>query len=442
MTMHNYYQWLHMAAVITLPGVITSITNRATLNDLLRKFGNARRRAFSLKRKGVTSSCIETTLQQEIGLNARYIKDAYYSIKDSPYNSTFGGLKNQRLREKDKITKEEYNKRRNALLISRGERSKKGNLNLRLEFSTMQLRINTCRNDNKWIFAKVFIPQKYLDKYSEYLDGSHPYTVQLKRRDFDQGYDMRINIKIPCVIQEASRVMTLDINAGHTDFAVMNKDDSKVVALGKFNHHETQHTRQGKRNHLLNMLVEKISNMARHYEAEVVVGHLNTGKFKSYSKKATRKIRQLPQYKFRQLLKRLELQGIKVSERSEAYTSKLGDVISQLIGYDIHKCAAIMFALKVINYELFQQLKTFLFGVPSYEAYGRRRRRRRGESGLTALIQYRKFLKSMKFWMAMNSSIAKEEGGYLPTPGREGLSFLDNLKADFPCLTINIWQAI
>ncbi len=428
-----------MTAIITLPGVITSVTNRALLNALLRKFGNARRRAFSLKRKGLATSCIETILQQEIGLNARYIKDAYYSIKDLPYNTTFGGLKNQRLREKGKITKEEYKQRRNALLISRGERSKKGNLNLRLDFSTMQLRINTCRNDNKWMFANVFIPQKYLDKYHGYLDGSHPYTVLLKRRDFDRGYDLRISIKIPCMIQEASRVMTLDINAGHTDFAVMNKEDGMPVAIGRFNHHKTQYTRRGKRNHLLNMLVRKIGNLARHYYAEVVVGSLNTGKFKSYSKKATRTIRQLPQYQFRHLLKRLELQGTKVSERSEAYTSKLGDVISQLIGYDIHKCAAMMFALKVINYDLFKQLKTFLFGVPSYEAYGRRRRGRRRESGLTAPIQYRKFLKSMKFWMAMNSSIVKEDGGYLPTPGREGLSFLDNLKANFPCLTMNIW---
>ncbi len=289
------------------------------------------------------------------------------------------------------------------------------------------------------MFIRIFIPQKYLDTYGRYLDGSHPYTVQIKRQDFDMGYDLRISIKLPCVIRETSRVMTLDTNAGRTDFAVMNKNDGRVVAIGKFNHHETQYTRQGKRNYLLNKLVKKIGNIARHYEAEVVVGNLNTGRFWSYSKKATRKIRQLPQYKFRQLLKRLELQGIKVSERSEAYTSKLGDVISQIVGYDIHKCAAIMFALKVINYDVFQQLKTFLFGVPSYEAYGRRRRRRKRESGLTAPIQYRKFLKSMKFWMAMKSSLRKEDGGYLPIPGREGLSFLDNLKAPFPCLSINIW---
>jgi len=364
-------------AVITLPGVITSLPDTQALDDLMRRFGNARRRAFSMKCKDLKTCSIETILQQEIGLNSRYIKDAYYSIKHLPYNTTFGGLKNQRLREQGKITKEEYNKRRNAFLLSRGDRSKQGNLNLRLDLSTMQLRINTCCNDkdNKWMFAKVFIPHKYLDTYDKYLDGSHPYTVQIKRRDFDMVYDLRISIKLPCVIRETSRVMTLGINAGHTDFAVMNKNDGRVVAIGKFNHHETQHTRQGKRDHLLNKLVEKIGNMARHYEAEVVVGHLNTGKFWSYCKKATRKIRQLPQYKFRKFLKRLELQGIKVSERSEAYTSKLGDVISQIVGYDIHKCAAIMFALKVINYDVFQQLKTFLFGVPSYEAYGLTKKR-------------------------------------------------------------------
>ena len=95
-------------AVITLPGALISLADTQALDDLMRRFGNARRRAFSMKRKGVKTPSIETILQQEIGLNSRYIKDAYYSIKHLPYNTTFGGLKNQRLREKGKITKDEY----------------------------------------------------------------------------------------------------------------------------------------------------------------------------------------------------------------------------------------------------------------------------------------------------------------------------------------------
>lgn len=425
-------------AVITLPGVITSIPDMITLRELMKKFGNARRRAFSMKRKGMTPRVIEKILQREIGLNSRYIKDAYYSIKTLPFNTTFGGLKNQRLREKGKISKVEYSKRRNAILISRGERSKKGNLNLRLDLDAMELRINNSSKNrvNRWFHAKIFIPQKYLNKYGNYLNGSLPYTVLIKRRNFDRGYDVRISIKITCKVQNASRLMALDVNAGHTDFAVINKLDAKVVAVGKLNHYETQHTRRGKRSNLVNKLVEKIGNIARHYNAEVVTGALNTAKFKNCNKKATRKIRQMPQYQFRQLLKRLERQGIKVGERSEAYTSKIGAILSPLIGLDIHKCAAILFAIKVINYEVFQQLKTFLFGVLSDEGNGSRRRMRRRESGLTAPLQYRMFLKRMKYWRVMNS--LDGERGYLPTPGREGLSYLDNLKANFPCLNIII----
>lgn len=136
--------------------------------------------------------------------------------------------------------------------------------------------------------------------------------------------------------------------------------------------------------------------MARHYDAEVVTGKLITGKFKG-NKKSTRKIRQMPQYTFRQLLKVLERQSIRVMEQSEAYTSKLDAVVSQLIGLDIHKCAAIMFALKVINYDLFKLLMEFLLRAPSYEGNGSLRRRQRRESGLTAPIQGGNTLKRMKF---------------------------------------------
>ena len=107
------------------------------------KFGKARRRAYSLRRKGYTKSEIEKILRDEIGLNSRYIKDAYHSVKDLPHHVTFGGLKNQRLREKGKISKEEYHRRRNSIVISRGEKSKNGNLNMRLDLERMELRINT-----------------------------------------------------------------------------------------------------------------------------------------------------------------------------------------------------------------------------------------------------------------------------------------------------------
>jgi len=72
--------------------------DREELEKLMFKFGKARRRAYSLKRKGYTKSEIEKILHDEICLNSRYIKDAYHSVKDLPPHVTFGGLKNQKHR--------------------------------------------------------------------------------------------------------------------------------------------------------------------------------------------------------------------------------------------------------------------------------------------------------------------------------------------------------
>jgi hypothetical protein len=52
-------------AVITLPGVIISLADAQALDNLMRRFGNARRRAFSLKRQGGATTSIETLLQHE-----------------------------------------------------------------------------------------------------------------------------------------------------------------------------------------------------------------------------------------------------------------------------------------------------------------------------------------------------------------------------------------
>ena len=127
---------------VTIPGYICEISEeeKKELEKLLFNFGRARRRAYSLKRKGYTKSEIEQILQYELCLNSRYIKDAYHSVKDLPPHVTFGCLKNQRLRENGKISKEEYHRRRNSIVISRGDKS--GNLNIRLT-ERMELRINT-----------------------------------------------------------------------------------------------------------------------------------------------------------------------------------------------------------------------------------------------------------------------------------------------------------
>jgi hypothetical protein len=146
---------------IAIPGYIVSISleEESYLLDLFRRFGNARRRAYNLLRRGYKNSEIEVLLQAEQRLNSRYIKDANLSIKDLPSYWTCGGLKNQRLREKRRVSGEEYRARRNSIIISRGDKSRKGNLNIRLLFNRndVELRVNICPDISdapKWIYPR------------------------------------------------------------------------------------------------------------------------------------------------------------------------------------------------------------------------------------------------------------------------------------------------
>jgi len=81
----------------------------------------------------------------------------------------------------------------------------------------------------------------------------------------------------------------------------MDKKTGKIVAVGKLHHHETQYVRKEKRAYLLHKLADKIGVIAKHFDADVVVGKLKTSSF-SGSRKANRVVHNIPQYKFRQIL--------------------------------------------------------------------------------------------------------------------------------------------
>jgi hypothetical protein len=138
-------------------------------------------------------------------------------------------------------------------------------------------------------------------------------------------------------------------------------------------------------------------------------------------------IKQMPQYQFRKILKyKLPLNGIPVEERSEAYTSKIGIKLSSQIGVDIHKAAAILFALKFLDYQKFLSLRSSLndeklsLGVyKQNDGNGSLSCRLKVGSGLTALHQTQNLL---------NNEFTNE-GGYSVIPGSWGLScFAESLK--------------
>jgi len=296
---------------LTLPAGIelSGGEEEKALENLFFAFGKARRLCYSLRQKyelrgEMSRSEIIKRVQAITGLNSRYVKDAYATIEYLPAHATFGGLNNQRLREKGKITREEYKKRRNSIIYARGDKTKEGNLNLRIvEIADKKyLRVNI--GDRKWLLLKMFIPHKYMKKYAQYLNGSHPYSVLIKRKDNDEGYDVRITIRAECNVNEGSRIIALDMNKSHIDFCVMDKKHKDVVAVGKINTSELQNTRSNKREHQIKKVAHKVKNLAKHFNADVFIGKLRTSNFKSH-RKANRIVHQMPQFKLRKWIKHI-----------------------------------------------------------------------------------------------------------------------------------------
>ncbi|MCW7079586.1 MAG: hypothetical protein OCU16_00595 [Candidatus Methanospirare jalkutatii] len=429
---------------LTIPACIElSGEEEKALENLFFAFGKARRLCYSLRQKyelkgRMSRSEIIRRVQAITGLNSRYVKDAYATIEHLPPHTTFGGLKNQRMREKGKITKEEYKKRRNSIIYARGEKSRKGNLNMRIvEIADEKyLRVNI--GDRKWLLLKLFIPEKYMKKYAKYLNGSHPYSVLIKRKDNDKGYDVRITIRAECSANEGSRLIALDMNKSHIDFCVMDKKHKDVVAVGKINTAELQNTRSNKREHQIKKVAHKVKNLAKHFNADVFIGKLRTSNFKSH-RKANRIVHQMPQFKLRKWIKHICVKnGVRCEERSEANTTKVGRMLSHILGLDVHKCSAIAFALKLSDFHVFKLLS----GVSSYDVNGRRRGRRRRGSSPTGKAQHDSRIR-MKCWAAMMSSLLRErgDGGYPEIPGIRGLLLLSRLKASLPfrMIYVKIW---
>ena len=214
----------------------------------------------------------------------------------------------------------------------------------------------------------------------------------------------------------------------------MDKHLKNVIAVGRINTAELQNTRSKKREHQIKKVAHKVKNLAKHFNADVFIGKLRTSNFKSH-RKANRIVHQMPQLKLRKWIKHICVKnGVRCEERSEANTTKVGRMLSPIFGLDVHKCAAIAFALRLSDFPLFKLLSV----VSSYEGDGSLRGRRKRGSSLTGTAQHDSRIR-MKCWAAMMPSLLKGRGGGYPEmPGIRGLLFTSRLKANLPSHMVNI----
>jgi IS605 OrfB family transposase len=349
----------------TVPAFVSG--THPEVERLIFAFENARRRAYVMKQKGIDRLSILRQLNREVRIPARYVSAAYDSIKGLPPHVTFGGKKAQQLRQRGKLTRAEYRRCRNRILACRGEKMQKGNLCLRL-VDGHTLRVNV--GPAKWVKLPIQIPKKY----RPLLRSDRAYTVLLRRRMDMRGYDARITVDIEePEMKPANRVMALDVNSGHVDFAVVDKAGLQPVVFGKVDCHELLDANKGKKRIILHRLVNKVANIAKHYQAEVVAGKLRSN-YTNHRHRFNRRIQGMNQHRMRQIMRyKLPVKGCVFTELSENNTTTLRRKLSKSIGLDVHKAAAYAFAVKATDYPCFRSLLrdvTFLHEFCAYEEDG------------------------------------------------------------------------
>jgi len=217
------------------------------LLDLMRRFSAAVRYAYNRLLEGKGREELkrqESPLCAFFGLNTRYADDAILKAQalldsarergEDPRKVVFGGrklfetLKRGHLSGKPlKELKREWKEKRQGLLYSRGDRTKGGNLNLRLEAEdgALWLRVNLGNGRYAWALVKTSHPN--LSALVERVHASLPYNVELSLKEGKVYATFTWEGEpAPLVATKENGVLALDVNSDpyHLALALVSPD--------------------------------------------------------------------------------------------------------------------------------------------------------------------------------------------------------------------------
>ena len=188
--------------MITIQGkLILSSENILELDDLMRRYSSCKRYVYQRLLEGKERNELKREIPALFKINSRYVDDAIMeatglikSIEEKgqdPQKIIFGGKPlHHRLSKKhlslpqQEEQKARWREKRQGTLYSRGDKSKKGNLNLRVVRQNNQyiLRVNLGK-DRTWIHVPFQSQHKKISFFNDTLEAGLPYNVRLIKRD-------------------------------------------------------------------------------------------------------------------------------------------------------------------------------------------------------------------------------------------------------------------
>jgi IS605 OrfB family transposase len=330
--------------------------DKELLITLMRKFSSCMRYAYNRLLEGKNRKDLKKELQSIFNINSRYVDDAIMKAQSvinsckeksqNPVKVIFGGrelfvkLKRSHLTgERRKKLKREWKEKR-LLLYSRGDKSKAGNLNLRLikEKDDWYLRINT--GNREWIKAKVIRSVKReRDKWIDFIwelttaeltNNWFPYSVEIRVKEGEFYAYISYEEHMPEVkYTKEEGIIGIDINASPFHIALANvSKDGNLIGYQSINLHELIGKNKNQREYLLWQVAHQVIGYAEENKKAIAIERLK-GISKGYRGDGKAKLRKrFQQWSYKSLLNKIknlgQRNGIQVIEVNPAYTSIIG----------------------------------------------------------------------------------------------------------------------
>lgn len=291
--------------------------------DLMRAQSSAARSAYqAIHKHGLKGNAVKKHVKRNFmaSLNQRYISDAVSrvaAIKDE--GVLFGGKQAWKDMREGKLSKEEWQERRNGQLYSRGDRTKSGNPNIRVVGS--RLLVNDPTGRGKWLEGRLFIP----DKWKPCLDC---YDVRLLYRD--GKFEVKVSWTEPDTPKLPVVAGAIGVDCNPDGVAVVEVTGDGNLKQHRYEREQRiQFAGRGKRDYDIKQLAVRVVDAAKEARKPLVVEKLNFSP--ASRKKGNRKFRRTKsQFIYRQMLdaikSRAVREGVPLVEVPPQFTSILGNL--------------------------------------------------------------------------------------------------------------------
>ncbi|MGI1690736.1 IS200/IS605 family accessory protein TnpB-related protein [Thermoanaerobacter uzonensis] len=320
--------------------------------DLMRRWSSCMRFAYKRLLEGYDRKTLKRDLQGTFDLNSRYADDAIMKaigvlessrqLDNNPKKVIFGGrdlfgkLQKRHINGKAyKKLKIRWHEKRKGNLYSRGDKSKKGNLNTRIEVKENGtfLRINV--GERKYVYTKVQAGWKKNKNREEILqeisESNIPYSVELKLKNGSVYAYFTIEEEYPeIMIKKDKGVIGIDLNAYPDNISWAETDEKgNLINYGSIPMPELASGNKNKKEYYRWQYAHEIVKIAREKGKAIVIEGLEIkekGKRGDFSGRKSRRIRH--NFSYKSLLSKIKIlvkrEGIEVIEVDPSYTSIIG----------------------------------------------------------------------------------------------------------------------